>query len=107
MRVAGTPRSLPPGLDLTAYRVLQEALTNGLKYARGAPTRVVVEFADTELRLEVLDAGGADAAAIGGGAGRGLLGMQERVAVYGGHLDAGRRPDGGFAVRARLPFQPT
>ena len=105
VRIAGTPRPLPPGLDLTAYRILQEALTNALKYASGAPTDVLVEFDDRELRLEVVDHGGQTAPGARG-SGRGLLGMHERVAVYGGHLEAGRRPEGGFAVRARLPLQP-
>jgi signal transduction histidine kinase len=104
VRVAGTPRPLPAGLDLTAYRIVQEALTNALKHAGGAACDVLVEFGDRELRLEVVDVGGSPAAAIGGGAGRGLLGMQERVAAYGGELSAGRRPEGGFAVRARLPL---
>ena len=103
VRVAGTPRRLPPGLDLTAYRIVQEGLTNALKYARGAPTEVVVEFDDDEVRVSVLDEGGTHASA-GEGASRGLVGMQERVAVYGGHLQAGTRPEGGFAVRARLPL---
>lgn len=106
VRRAGAPRPLSPGLDLTAYRIVQEALTNVLKYAAGAPTEVVVEFDERELRLEVRDAGGALATPAPSGAGRGLLGMQERVAVYGGEFEAGRRPDGGFEVRARLPLQP-
>jgi signal transduction histidine kinase len=105
VRIAGTPRPLPPGLDLTAYRILQEALTNALKYARGAPTEVVVEFEDSELRLSVVDGGASDRTVVAGG-GRGLLGMQERVAVYGGELEAGARSEGGFRVHARLPLQP-
>jgi signal transduction histidine kinase len=107
LRVAGTPRPLPAGLDLTAYRVVQEALTNALKHAGGAACEVLVEFGDRELRLEVLDAGGPrphSATGAATGAGRGLIGMQERVAAYGGELRAGRRPEGGFAVRAWLPL---
>jgi len=104
LHVDGTPRALPPGLDLTAYRILQEALTNALKYAGGARTTVTVEFGERELRLEVLDAG-VQKPNGQAGAGRGLLGMHERVAVYGGHLETGQRPEGGFAVRARLPLQ--
>ena len=92
VRVAGTPRRLPPGLDLTAYRIVQEGLTNALKYARGAPTEVVVEFDDDEVRLSVLDEGGTHASA-GESASRGLVGMHERVAVYGGQLQAGTRPE--------------
>ncbi|MGI9149055.1 MAG: sensor histidine kinase [Chloroflexota bacterium] len=103
LRIDGSPRQLPPGLDLTAYRILQEALTNALKYAGGARTQVAVEFDERELRLTVLDAG-AHAPNADGGAGRGLLGMQQRVAVYGGELETGQRPEGGFAVRARLPL---
>jgi signal transduction histidine kinase len=105
VRIAGTPRPLPPGLDLTAYRILQEALTNALKYARGAPTEVVVEFEDSELRLSVVDGGARDPTVVAG-SGRGLLGMQERVAVYGGELEAGARSEGGFRVHARLPLRP-
>jgi signal transduction histidine kinase len=105
VRIAGTPRPLPPGLDLAAYRILQEALTNSLKYARGAPTEVVVEFEPDELRLSVVDRGAAHAGVVSG-AGRGLLGMRERVAVYGGQLEAGARSEGGFGVHVRLPLQP-
>jgi signal transduction histidine kinase len=80
-------------------------LTNALKYASGAPTQVTVEYGEGELCLEVLDDGSpAPATPAARGAGRGLLGMQERVAVFGGKLEAGRRPEGGFAVRARLPL---
>jgi signal transduction histidine kinase len=104
VRIAGTPRPLPAGLDLTAYRIVQEALTNALKHAGGAACDVLVEFDERELRLEVVDAGGSPGATTDRGAGRGLLGMQERVAAYGGELSAGRRPEGGFAVRARLPL---
>jgi signal transduction histidine kinase len=105
VQIVGTPRPLPAGIDLTAYRVLQEALTNALKYARGARTEVVVEYEHSELRLSVLDHGGAETVPASG-AGRGLVGMQERVAVYGGHLEAHARAGGGFQVLARLPLQP-
>jgi signal transduction histidine kinase len=106
VRIQGAPRPLSPGVDLTAYRIIQEALTNSLKYAKGARTEVVVEFGDGELKLEVLNAGGVVLLPAGAGAGRGLLGMRERVSVYGGQLEAGGRPEGGFAVRASLPLQP-
>lgn len=105
LKIEGHPRPLPPGLDLTAYRVVQEALTNALKYAPSAHTEVTVAYTPLDLWLEVVDAGGAaypDAA----GAGRGLLGMRERVAVYGGQVEAGPLAEGGFAVRARLPLEP-
>ena len=80
-------------------------MTNALKYAGGARTQVHIEFDERELRLTVLDAG-AQVSNGSGGSGRGLLGMQQRVAVYGGKLETGARPEGGFAVRARLPLQP-
>jgi signal transduction histidine kinase len=101
----GPARALPPGLDLTAYRVIQEALTNALKYAHGRPTEIVIEVGDSELRLQIQNAGDSTDTDVEG-AGRGLLGMRERVTLYGGQLDAGRQPEGGFAVRARLPLQP-
>lgn len=104
VRVEGAPRALPPGLDVTVYRIVQEALTNVIEHAGGAHTEVVVRYRDQELELEVLDAGGGDAA-VAMGAGRGLLGMRERAALYGGELEAGPRPEGGFAVRARLPVE--
>jgi len=102
VRIEGERRQLPPGLELCAYRIVQEALTNALKYAHGARAEVTVAFREHELQLEVLDGGGATLASASG-SGRGLLGMRERVAAYGGELEAGHRPDGGFAVRARLP----
>ena len=105
VRIVGTPRPLPPGLDLTAYRVVQEALTNVMKHAAGARTEVLVEYGERDLRLAVVDGGGTRAATAGAGAGRGLLGMQERVAAYGGDVEAGVLPEGGFAVRARLPME--
>ena len=105
IRVEGAARPLPPGLDLTAYRILQEALTNVLKHTRGARAQVVLRFDDRELGLEVVDQGGQESNGTMG-AGRGLLGMKERVAVYGGDLEAARQPEGGFAVRARLPLEP-
>jgi signal transduction histidine kinase len=103
LHVEGQPRALSPGLDLTAYRIVQEALTNAVKYAGGAKTHVRVQFEDQQLLLEVLDAGGARLDGTNG-AGRGLLGMRERVALYGGELEAAAQPEGGFAVRARLPI---
>jgi signal transduction histidine kinase len=105
VRTEGAPRPLPAGLDLTAYRVVQEALTNVLKHASGAPTRVVVRYLDEVLELEVLDEGGRAVPGADGG-GRGLAGMRERVAMYGGRLEAEPRSGGGFAVRARLPLVP-
>jgi signal transduction histidine kinase len=106
LRREGTPQPLQPGLELAAYRVIQEALTNALKHAGGAPTRVLVRFADGRLDLEVRNARG-QAAPVAEGGGRGLVGMRQRVAVHGGELEAGPLPDGGFAVRARLPLGET
>jgi signal transduction histidine kinase len=105
LRVVGSPRPLPPGLDLAAYRILQEALTNVLKHAAGARTEVVVEYGESDLRLAVVDEGVSRSAGPAV-AGRGLLGMHERAAVYGGDVEAASRPEGGFAVRARLPLEP-
>lgn len=100
LEVAGQSDPLPPGLDLTAYRVLQESLTNVLKHAR-PPSCTVRVWRDAErLILEVRDAGAATERAP---AGRGLTGMRERVSVFGGTLDASPVPGGGFVVRARFP----
>jgi signal transduction histidine kinase len=104
VRIVGTPRPLPPGLDLTAYRVVQEALTNVMKHAAGARTEVLVEYGERDLRLAVIDGGGSRGPTGAAGVGRGLLGMHERVAAYGGDVEAGALPEGGFAVRARLPM---
>jgi signal transduction histidine kinase len=102
LRVEGV-RPLASGLELAAYRIVQEALTNVLRHAQGARTEVLVRVTDAELRLDVVDSGGTSVRG-GDGAGRGLLGMRERVTAYGGELEAGPRPEGGFAVRARLPI---
>jgi signal transduction histidine kinase len=103
MRTEGRPVELPPGIDLSAYRIVQEALTNALKYAGPARAWVVVRYGDGDLELKIANDGGTDAREADGG-GRGLVGMRERVAVYGGELESGPRPGGGFAVRARLPI---
>jgi signal transduction histidine kinase len=105
VRLEGSPRPLPPGLDLTAYRIIQEALTNVLRHAKGARTEVLVQFLESELRLEVRNADGQGAPRLDG-SGRGLIGMKQRVAVYGGRLEAGGRPGGGFTVHASLPLLP-
>jgi signal transduction histidine kinase len=102
LRIEGEPRQLPLGLDLSAFRVLQEALTNALKHAGPASAEVTVRYAHDALDLEVLDDGpGSGSGHVGG---HGLLGMRERVSVFGGELNAGPRPGGGFAVRAHLPL---
>jgi signal transduction histidine kinase len=102
--VEGEPRPLPPGVDLSAYRIVQEALTNSLRHAGGASARVRLRYEPDALELEVIDDGpGATADSIGGG--HGLIGMRERAQLFGGQVEAGSRPGGGFAVRARLPSE--
>jgi signal transduction histidine kinase len=105
LAIEGEPRSLPAGVELAAYRVLQEAITNAIKYAGGARTRVCVRYGADDVQLEVHDSGtGSGAASPVGGGGHGLVGMSERVRVFGGELHTGRRADGGFEVRARIPL---
>jgi signal transduction histidine kinase len=99
--VEGERRPLPAGIDLAAYRIVEEALTNALKHARGATTRVSIRQADGTVEVEVTDDGPGP---VGGDGGHGLIGMRERAAMYGGTLEAGGRDGGGFAVRARLPL---
>jgi signal transduction histidine kinase len=105
VRVEGDAVRLPAGVDLTAYRLVQEGLTNALKHAHADRAEVVVRYRDGELELEVADNG--TGSGDGDGGGHGLVGMQERVAVYGGELDAAPRPEGGFRLRARLPLEAT
>ena len=102
LRIEGKPVQLPPGVDLTAYRLVQEALTNTMKHARASSAEVVVRYGDGDVELTISDdgVGGAD----GDSGGHGLVGMRERVSVYGGELEAGPRADGGFRLRARLPI---
>ena len=101
LAIDGAPRELPPGVDLAAYRVVQEALTNALKYGGTAHAWVELHWRDGELELEVANDGRGDGAGSGGG--HGLAGMRERVALYGGEIESGPRDGGGFVVRARLP----
>lgn len=102
LRVEGEPRALSAAADLQAYRIVQEGLTNALKHAGPARAEVLVRYEPAEVVLEVTDDGrGHDPDADGDG--HGLVGMRERVAVCGGKLTAGRRPEGGFGVTARLP----
>ena len=105
LHVSGERRSLPAGLDLAAFRVVQEGLTNALKYAGHAPTDVRVRWSERALELEILDRGPGPARdRMGGDGGHGLVGMRERVKLYGGELEAGRRRGGGFRIRAKLPL---
>jgi signal transduction histidine kinase len=104
LRVVGEPRELPAGIELSAYRIVQEALTNALKHAGEARAEVHVRYGPDSLELEIVD-DGTTAAAERPSGGHGLVGMRERVALYGGRLDAGRRSGGGFAVRVLLPIR--
>ena len=110
VRISGEPRTLPSGVDLTAYRIIQEALTNALKHGDGVKAEVTVRYADHYLRVEVLNSGpsvlSGPAIRVPGtkAEGQGLLGLRQRVAVFGGDLDARRRLGGGFRVRARIPL---
>ena len=105
--VVGDEIDLPPGVDLSAYRIVQEALTNALKHAGPASAVVTVCYTDDRVEVEVCDDGrGAAAGAAAEGAGHGLVGMRERVDLFGGVLRAGPQAGGGFAVLARLPLEP-
>lgn len=101
--VDGDLDNLSPGLALVAFRILQEGLTNALKHAPGARVQASVTRSADELAIRVLDEGGGRASKSANGTGQGLVGMRERVALYGGALDAGPRGPGGFEVLARLP----
>jgi signal transduction histidine kinase len=103
LRIEGEPVHLPAGIDLSAYRIVQEALTNVVKHAGVAAAEVIIRYRARALELDVVDDGHGRAASRNG-SGHGLIGMRERVALYGGTLEAGIRDGGGYAVRARLPF---
>jgi signal transduction histidine kinase len=105
LTVTGTPREVPAGVGLTAYRVVQEALTNTVKHACGADAKVTVAHDDALLRVEVTDTGGRPSPSVTAGMGHGLIGLRERLAVYGGTLDTGRRLTGGFRVTALIPLE--
>ena len=98
--VEGEPKRLSPGVDLAAYRVVQEALTNALKHAGAARAQVSIRYGTDALELAVTNDGHARR---NGRTGHGLVGMRERVALYGGDFEAGSRQGGGYAVRASLP----
>ncbi len=102
--VRGERQPLASGIELTVYRLVQEALTNTVKHAAGASVRVLVEYAASHLQVEVTDTGGRPGATAGAGTGRGLIGLRERLSVYGGTLQAGPRPPGGFRLQARIPL---
>jgi signal transduction histidine kinase len=102
LTVSGDGRALPAGVDFSAYRIVQEALTNTLKHAHAATARVDLRFGAHSLEVEIVDDG--TAAGEAPGRGHGLIGMRERAAVFGGELQAGPRSQGGFVVRASIPF---
>jgi signal transduction histidine kinase len=102
LEIDGEPAPLPAGVDVSAYRIVQEALTNALKHAGPARARVTVRYGPDAVELEISD----DGLGPGDGAGgHGLVGMRERVALYGGSLRSGGRSGGGYTVSVRLPFE--
>jgi signal transduction histidine kinase len=101
LRIEGEPEPLPASVDLTAYRLAQEGLTNAIKHARAQRAEVVVRYGDGHVELTVTDDGTGDGGGESGG--QGLVGMRERVSVYGGELEAGPLAGGGYRLRARLP----
>jgi signal transduction histidine kinase len=101
----GSLDDLAAGVDLAAYRIVQEALTNVLKHAPGAAVDVVVERDHRQLAIDVSDDGAGRVAHVNGHVGHGLVGMRERTALYGGTFNAGPRADGGFTVSARIPLE--
>jgi signal transduction histidine kinase len=103
VRREGEPAALPAGVDLSAYRIVQEALTNTLRHARATSAEVTVRYDADAVEVDVRDDG--SAAADGSGAGRGLVGMRERAALVGGTFEAGPQPGGGYRVHARLPLE--
>jgi signal transduction histidine kinase len=106
LRVAGSLDALSPGVDLAGYRIIQEALTNALKHAPGSHVSVEIHSASHQLEIGVRDDGGAAPAsqAANGRVGHGLIGMRERVSLYGGSLTTGAASGGGFRVHARIPL---
>src|SRR5690349_15216906 len=102
LHVDGEPFPLPAAIDLSAYRIVQEGLTNALKHARASRADVTVRYRLDEVRLEVRDDGAG--AAPSDGLGHGLVGIRERVKIYGGEMSAGTANGGGFVLRTRLPI---
>ena len=102
LSVEGEAKLLSPGVDLSSYRIVQEALTNTLKHAGPTRARVAVRYRDDGIELEIIDDGAGTGK--GGGSGHGLIGMRERAALYRGVFESGKREGGGYFVRARLPL---
>jgi signal transduction histidine kinase len=107
LSVLGEPRELPEGVGLCAYRIVQEALTNTLKHADASQAQVSVRYVSDALELHVVDNGRGAPPVNGDTTGHGLIGMRERVALFGGELSVGPHPGQGFAVMARLPLEET
>ena len=104
LAVQGRPLELPAAVDLSVYRIVQEALTNVIRHAGATHAAVTLAYSRDALGVTVLDDGSAAGhAGDGQPGGHGLVGMRERVALFGGDLETGRRPDQGYRVRAKLP----
>jgi signal transduction histidine kinase len=103
--VAGDHATVPAAVDVSVYRVVQEALTNVLKHARAARVDVTVSCTDAAVTIEIADNGTGESRDRNHAGGHGLAGMRERIAIFGGQLQAGPQPGGGFAVRAELPLR--
>ena len=103
VRIEGEATELPAGVDLTAYRLVQEGLTNAMKHAKASRAEILVRYGADAVELQVTDDGRGFSDGRADSGGHGLVGMRERVAVYGGELEAGPGPNGGYTLRARLP----
>jgi signal transduction histidine kinase len=103
LHVAGDPFPLPRAIDLSAYRVVQEGLTNALRHARASHADVTLSYGLDEVQIEVRDNGAGSSTS--DGLGHGLVGIRERVKIYGGEMSAQSRPEGGFVLDVRLPIR--
>ncbi len=104
LHLDGEPVALPRGIDLSAYRIVQEGLTNALKHARATNADVTVRYRPDELQIEVRDNGQGNSTSNGNGLGHGLVGVRERVKIYGGEMSAGTANGSGFILSTRLPL---
>jgi signal transduction histidine kinase len=105
MKTTGESRALPAAVELSAYRIIQEAITNVLKHASASRVEVAVDYGPGVLNLTISDNGSGESAPRPAGAGHGLIGMRERVGLFGGDLTTGSSSFGGFTVRATLPVK--
>jgi signal transduction histidine kinase len=103
LHVDGNPFPLPRAIDLSAFRIVQEGLTNALKHASASHADVSVSYGHDDLQIEVRDDGAGNSK--GDGLGHGLVGIRERVKIYGGEMSASRAPEGGFVLDVRLPIR--